>query len=1071
MAGQHFTEGLPDVSRETIDLVARLPETPRWSRLIRPEWVHQKVAVGFLGRYLSKGKQNREHAALARMPTGSGKTGIMAILSNYFSKLNIHNILIVAPSEFLTRQICDALNQDFWRAVNGRPPSGPKLSVTVVPSTLQEKVSEMHGKEAIYVCTTQTLFMLHANLARKETDADRKESWADAYLELRRLTNLVLVDEGHREPAREWAKAVRSFSLPTILFTATPYRNDLRFFRVGPEDEGFRYTFRFQQAVDSKVIRNVRFKDDESFGDNAKRFVEILVKFFYGGFKSMIPAGIRKPKVIIRCQDYESLKEVKRLLEAKLKEGKKDDTCLAVHDRFEKDDEKKQNFHDVPGKKNDDQRENPATFWVHQFKLTEGLDNPDFCLLAFFEPFPNARGLVQQIGRVLRNPKPHRANQKATVLSDRVHGLREQWDGYLSFEKSKRALVGPEEIVERFLKALPDWFYAGGRYRQAANFQSADFEDEMLWDDLLLRKSANIYRLPEPFGIKDFNSLLTTLSDALEDRDMVEVRTLPVKRDRGLLGAILSWRIVQTDSLSEGGFFNVAFVPSVLYAHKGFLFHSGPVGLGTVDEEDSLIRLTPSEMEKLLGSKPTIKQVSLINCDLGNASVRRKSLGARSIADVAPGLNDHFHYVSTAVGTFLDGEVQRRRYLGLSKGKVTEAEDAQIGIKRFQLWANELSEQLEKRRLKSSPVFARFARSVPAPPAARAAHLLLDLVDFFDVFEGRPDDIFPDTFEATACDVNPEGTFTCTVGDTPITGTVTYPGPKTSRRFVLQSSDLDDYFQLKNPEVGSKKQSAAAYFTHRGVMRIVTTELQLYADRHFYEPRVPLWGEGRMDNLELLFGIGQLERIKSEKGKEGIIGHNTWQDGSVFHLIDKGKTLYELGELNPQILVCEDLGPEYADFIAADLDHQRVALIHAKQCGSGLSASDLHIVNSQVIKNLEFLNPTGSVAPDRGRKWDQLWKWRTTDSDKKGLKRIRRSPAGVAVRGASIFKEIQELIRRPSTEKEVWVVLGGGFSISALKKQLEATPPYHVVHLAYLLQSCNANVSSVGAKLRIFTSP
>ena len=63
-----------------------------------------------------------------------------------------------------------------------------------------------------------------------------------------------------------------------------------------------------------------------------------------------------------------------------------------------------------------------------------------------------------------------------------------------------------------------------------------------------------------------------------------------------------------------------------------------------------------------------------------------------------------------------------------------------------------------------------------------------------------------------------------------------------------------------------------------------------------------------------------------------------------------------------------------------------------------------------------------------------------------------------------MFKEIQQLIRRPSTEKEVWVVLGGGFSISALKEQLKA-PPYHVVHLVYLFQSCNANVSSVGGEI------
>ncbi len=1060
MATQPFSENGHDPSAKATQ-VLRLPEVPRWSHLISKEWNHQKDAIRFLGRYLSKGKECREHAALVRMPTGTGKTGIMAVLANYFSRLNVGNVVIIAPSEFLTEQISNALNSDFWLTVKGRPEKGPKPCVKFLPSTLEKSLAEQAGRPTVYVCTTQALDMLHRNFKLEDSDEFKKESWADAYLQLRNLADLVVVDEGHREPAKEWAKAVRSFSSPTILFTATPYRNDLRFFKVGPED-GFRHTLRFQEAIARKIIRKVSFKDDEKFADRPQRFVDVLLRYFEGEFQSKIPVSVKSPKVIVRCEDFETLKHIKNLLAGKLKDSTR---VLAVHDRFAKDDKEAQEFHDVP-------LNHPATFWVHQFKLTEGLDNPDFCLLAFFDPFPNSRGLVQQIGRVLRNPGL-RANQSAIVLSDRRHGLREQWEGYLAFEQSKRSLVGPEEIVERFLKALPDWFYAGGRYRQAADFQSPDFDDESLWNDLRLRKSASIYRLYPRFGQQKFEALLEKLSDALEDQDMIEVRSLPIKQERGMLGAILSWRIIQTDALAEGGFFNVAFVPSVLYVHKGFLFHSGPIGLAQLDEDDTLIKLSPGEMEKLLGSEPTLKQVSLISCDLSDAAVRRKSLGARSIAAVAPGLSDHFHFVSTAVGTFFDGDFYRRRYLGLSKGRISEAEDSQISVGFFQNWAQQLARQLQKDDFQSPPVFDRFAEAIASPPTAQAAHLLLDLVEFFEAYGDRPDDMFEDTFEATACDVGPDGKFECKVGDKTITGSVNYLTPrKGSKRFVLASEDLDEHFALKDSQMGSMKQSASAYFTHRGVMRIVTTDLHLYADKHFYTPRIPLWGKGRLDNLELLFGLEELAKVKTEKGPTGKIGPGTWAHRSIFRVIDTSSEFFKLGELEPQILICEDMGTEYADFIAVDKEKNRLALIHAKQCDGGLSAGDLHILNSQVTKNLEFLNPTGSVGPDRGGRWNQLWKWLKTDSDTQGLKRIRRVPDGAPDDGATVFQLVQDMIRRPSTEKEVWMVLGNGFSIDALKKELDkAKPLYHVVHLMYLLQSCNANVSSVGARLRIFTRP
>ena len=51
------------------------------------------------------------------------------------------------------------------------------------------------------------------------------------YAKLAGLFGTVLFDEGHREPAPQWARAARGLGARTILFSATPYRNDLKVFR------------------------------------------------------------------------------------------------------------------------------------------------------------------------------------------------------------------------------------------------------------------------------------------------------------------------------------------------------------------------------------------------------------------------------------------------------------------------------------------------------------------------------------------------------------------------------------------------------------------------------------------------------------------------------------------------------------------------------------------------------------------------------------------------------------------------------------------------------------------------
>jgi hypothetical protein len=67
---------------------------------------------------------------------------------------------------------------------------------------------------------------------------------------------LVIVDEGHYEPARGWSRAVRELERPTALFTATPYCNDFKYFDV---DRNFYFQLSHRKTEADRYLRQVQF--------------------------------------------------------------------------------------------------------------------------------------------------------------------------------------------------------------------------------------------------------------------------------------------------------------------------------------------------------------------------------------------------------------------------------------------------------------------------------------------------------------------------------------------------------------------------------------------------------------------------------------------------------------------------------------------------------------------------------------------------------------------------------------------------------------------------------------------
>ena len=101
------------------------------------------------------------------------------------------------------------------------------------------------------------------------------------------------------------------------------------------------------------------------------------------------------------------------------------------------------------------------------------------------------------------------------------------------------------------------------------------------------------------------------------------------------------------------------------------------------------------------------------------------------------------------------------------------------------------------------------------------------------------------------------------------------------------------------------------------------------------------------------------------------------------------------------------------------------------------------------------------------KKWEEPWK-----SSIGTVKNRIRICKGVSKNSTDIWEKMREIVRNPSSRKEVWILLGSGFSLKAFKNEIEKNrPSAETAQIIYLLQSTWSAVSSVGVLLKIFCSP
>jgi RHS repeat-associated protein len=625
-------------------------------------WAHQRDAFDKMVAYVRAYRRGRTSAAgLVHMPTGTGKTGVICCLSRLIPSIDL--TLVLTPRLALRHQLAGDLGADFWTTTGTDPAALPK-PVTEV----REKQWLPDYARRVAVMTIQRL--------QREASADTPN-----YQALVANTKLVILDEGHAEPAPAWSRAIRAFAVPRILFTATPFRNDLKPFDIDFQNHAYSYSF--GQGVNDRVIRNVELVPLPHPQDPAA-FAHQLVDQYQARFGGQ-PANAG-PRVIVRCEDQARIRQLCRAL---LDLGQ---TVIGVHEQFPlqptaaRPHERKR----VPGRA--ERRQMDVRYWVHQYKLLEGVDEPRFQMVAFYDALRSTRAVIQQVGRVLRNPGLA-PNARAIVLDHSGGDVTRRWKRYRRFDEEVAAepvLLSqdlPQIAAGRATSALPEVAYVLGDFRRRLDMAAVDPAADLRF----------------PTTVKTFTRPAGLTLQALRQRIESEFRTMDRVFDgRAARPATFVWWYIavrNTRYLADGYFLEPSFQVAAVHLTAKHLFYVDSGGQVVLPATLAGPAVPAHVLRRLLyqGADNRLTSVTLRSAQLGPGALRSRGLGAYSIDGLAPGFDDHLFVCRTAEGRVgLPGGLptgSKRRYLGFANARVRET-GGLLELDELVEWLEELDDAL-----------------------------------------------------------------------------------------------------------------------------------------------------------------------------------------------------------------------------------------------------------------------------------------------------------------------------------------------------------------------------------------
>jgi hypothetical protein len=1123
--------GLVDAKSYRAD-IAQLERLPIWqgSAGVLSLWSHQREAIALGAAYMRSNKTTPSggvEAALIKLPTGTGKSGVVAIVARCLP--TVKRTLVLTPREALVGQMIDDIGFRFWKhmgldVVGEKVWSSDAIRSTAIATLFPNQGTEKHICDAIrrtdrivVVGTLQALDQIRAERdkllrkqARGEGLSEAQNLKLGAHQEmLQNLSafDLVVVDEGHYEPAPSWSRSVRSLRRPTILLSATPFRNDYKLFSVRGN---FAYNLPFPDARDAKIVRDIQIigvdangpidlvefedGDEERVGRTADLST---IDAFVDGLISLRPEliarfpNLPKPKIIVRARSFGTLK----LIEARLQSACGEPTVL-VHEQIRHEINKCPGrfvrYGDAIAKRPD------AGYWLHQTKLLEGIDDSSFIAVALFDDFSNARQLVQQIGRVLRSTDPaRRESQVAAVIarSGSVERVRTSWDQYLEFEVAgsselKNIVQGEAALPQRIIPSMPDKQYVDGQFRTRLPTDRG-----LTKNDILLPKRAVVFERTAGFSAEN---LRTEAIEGIMARNRFVIE--PVA---GLPDNMSGWTFFTVDEspylanhyVTEWRF-GVCFMTWTnerlyVFDSDGVPFDTSKVFVRKIGRPGiSKLFREPAADERI-----AVTRISASSLDMSDRSIRSMTTSTASFADTFSDLLDPVLLPSTMSG-YVDGI---GRYVGLTRSKVTDAAIDRVNVDEYAAWTMTIEAELNAGTIPNR-VFERYAQiAIPDPAmAAVPRNILVDLnrdkLEDYVSFAGGTGGAAAPTgtldYEDLCADID-AGKFKIIGRDgVPVECFIEYDA--LSGRYRLSSDELDNRHRPSS-RTGGPVQSLTQSINSSQSFRLITDQAGVvYMNGEWVKTRDVVVG-GQVYPLLCAVDVPSLKTAVTEKGEmkwadfrslPASAARNAleaeWRQESVFgqtiellsrpgpHSDDYGKALEEF-----PLVILDDDGSEIADFIC--VSDTKLVMLHAKanKDQSYAAVSKLQEVGRQANASLAFCSTAARVDGLKPDRWDRPYTANKTPMP--GFDRVIRNADGLTK--SEIDSAVRRAMLSPAVSREIWIVIGrlmdlpglralalaaakpGGTPLSTTQRQL-------LMYIDTLTTACGR----ANARLRIFSN-
>ncbi|WP_429100455.1 DEAD/DEAH box helicase [Aeromonas veronii] len=1001
----------------------------------------QKESINVGLDYIKKPFSDEIKSCLISLPTGAGKSGVIAILCHQAMQ---KRILVLCHR----RAVCDQLILE----VSGGFFSKITANEYDLKKTVFSKIDDT-SKNGIYISTFQKLQSFNE----------------DELKVLKNNIDLIIIDEGHSEPSPVWRTLVRGLKAHKIVITATPYRNDLFQFDINGNSS---FIYSFERALSDGILCEPTFKTIE--------YDELINHIQY--FFDLNPGT----KCIIKCNKFSDIIDYYNLLNSHFK-------ILAIHEQYAND--KRDNVKSSVPK---NLKESAYDIIIHQRKLDEGVDIPQAKLLILTYPVNSGRELVQTIGRVVRlfddvNPE----------VVEFTQGINHQiWLNYRKFDASLStpeaitkfiASLDTNKLIDIYLDAFPDASYYGNRF--LSKFNINDFTPS----SSLIIPTASVCFLNKSNGFS-----LHVMSDLLFWRSN-NAGELAKQFDTDFdIKLIVSIAFNKSKFLKDHFFFEPSLEITLLkeiskdiiavYDSRGRRFdYDEELNLGSAIVQDKLfsimssgesVKTTEASSKSFSTTKRRPQSVVVKGDDLDKQLVDTQGNAAYRLATLRCDTYDQFNKKS---GSF---------YVGVDSGRISDQKDNSFSLAELNDWLEHIAVQFTIKGKKTSALIDSFAK--PIQPQSNL-NILSVIFDFSalnsplsikvngNLFSVDNNFIYREFKSGFLLDPN--------IADSHISANLIENEP-----FFQFSSDSDILFST-DPDIEPDKNIID--FLAKNLHCALLERGIGYSSGRFYQLQLPIEKSFSLDDSNLssvIVGLAcLLNKDLDEKGFKDslyqVINNDEFSEDSIFYLLDKLKayslpnpTIEDLGPFykyipEADLVINTDMGTEPADFILSSTE--KLVYVHVK-CGSSTtrpqsSAGGLAEVGSQAIKNIEML--TSNNTKLKPGNWTELLSpWPKNSAKLLMNERIRmfnrqRYSAQDHIDREKKLNEVWDLIaqRRSShaVRKEIWIVAANSFSRKHFSEQLAkgSTANSESLQAYQLIQSWLSNAHSNDVELKIFVSP